>query len=120
MKEYFGWVQGSDMASTYVHLSGRDLDNALLKLNNIEIPDEGKNQEQFSLQKCPMCKLNNPPNNKFCSRCGAILDDKKAREIMAQQLERQQAEDFMGRLIQDEEFQAFVDRKLKEIGVLKK
>jgi len=27
MKQYFGWVQGSDMASIYVHLSGRDLDN---------------------------------------------------------------------------------------------
>lgn len=30
MKEYFGWVQGSDMASVYVHLSGRDVDNAIL------------------------------------------------------------------------------------------
>ncbi|MBI5051296.1 tyrosine-type recombinase/integrase, partial [Candidatus Micrarchaeota archaeon] len=29
MKEYFGWVQGSDMAATYVHLSGRDVDIAL-------------------------------------------------------------------------------------------
>ena len=32
MKEHFGWVQGSEMAATYVHLSGRDVDNALLKL----------------------------------------------------------------------------------------
>ena len=32
MKEYFGWTQASDMAAIYVHLSGRDVDNALLKL----------------------------------------------------------------------------------------
>jgi integrase/recombinase XerD len=32
MKEYFGWTQASDMAAVYVHLSGRDVDSALLKL----------------------------------------------------------------------------------------
>lgn len=32
LKQFFGWVQGSDMASTYVRLSGRDVDNALLGL----------------------------------------------------------------------------------------
>ena len=30
MKEYFGWTQGSDRASIYVHLSGRDVDDTLL------------------------------------------------------------------------------------------
>jgi integrase len=29
MKEYLGWVQGSEMASIYVHLSGRDTDKAI-------------------------------------------------------------------------------------------
>ena len=32
MKEYFGWTQASDTAAVYVHLSGRDVDSALLKL----------------------------------------------------------------------------------------
>ncbi len=31
MKQYLGWVQGSDMAAIYVHLSGRDVDDALLR-----------------------------------------------------------------------------------------
>jgi integrase/recombinase XerD len=31
--EYLGWVQGSKEAVTYVHLSGRDMDNAVLKMN---------------------------------------------------------------------------------------
>jgi integrase/recombinase XerD len=35
MNAYFGWIQGSDMPSTYVHLSGRDIDDAILKANGI-------------------------------------------------------------------------------------
>jgi len=35
MNAYFGWIQGSDMPSIYVHLSGRDVDDAVLKANGI-------------------------------------------------------------------------------------
>lgn len=35
MNLYFGWIQGSDMPSVYVHLSGRDIDDAVLKANGI-------------------------------------------------------------------------------------
>jgi site-specific recombinase XerD len=35
MNAYFGWVQGSDMPAVYVHLSGRDVDDAVLKANGI-------------------------------------------------------------------------------------
>ncbi len=34
LKQLFGWTAGSDMPATYVHLSGRDIDDALLKLNS--------------------------------------------------------------------------------------
>lgn len=33
MNIYFGWAQGSDMPGVYVHLSGRDVDDAVLKAN---------------------------------------------------------------------------------------
>jgi site-specific recombinase XerD len=36
MKEFFGWTQSSNMASVYVHLSGRDVDNALLKVYGLK------------------------------------------------------------------------------------
>lgn len=42
MKQYFGWIQDSNMASVYVHLSGRDVDNVLLKLNGINTGEEKK------------------------------------------------------------------------------
>jgi len=47
MNAYFGWVQGSDMPSIYVHLSGRDVDDAVLKANGIV----GKGTPTVSTQK---------------------------------------------------------------------
>ena len=45
MNLYFGWIQGSDMPSVYVHLSGRDVDDAVLKANGITAKEEtAKNQ----------------------------------------------------------------------------
>lgn len=35
MNQYFGWIQGSDMPFIYVHLSGRDVDDAILKANGV-------------------------------------------------------------------------------------
>ncbi|MBI4918592.1 tyrosine-type recombinase/integrase, partial [archaeon] len=35
MNQYFGWVQGSGMPSTYVHLTGKNTDDALLRLNGV-------------------------------------------------------------------------------------
>lgn len=35
MNQYFGWIQGSDMPFIYVHLSGRDIDDAVLKANRV-------------------------------------------------------------------------------------
>ena len=32
---YSGWVMGSNMAATYVHLSGKDIDNSILEMNQL-------------------------------------------------------------------------------------
>jgi ribosomal protein L40E len=68
------------MASVYVHLSGRDVDNALLKLNGFEVKEERK-EEQFKALICPRCKARNSPDAKFCSNCGMCLDAKTAVAI---------------------------------------
>lgn len=36
-----GWIHDSRMTQTYVHLSGRDQDNAILKAYGIDVKDEG-------------------------------------------------------------------------------
>lgn len=79
MKQYLGWVQGSDMAAIYVHLSGRDVDDALLKMHGI-VTDE-KKDVQMSPKKCVRCSVMNSPTTKFCSKCGMALDIKAVLEI---------------------------------------
>jgi integrase len=80
LKQHFGWIQGSSMASVYVHLSGRDVDRALLELNGINVSKE-KEAEKFKAIDCPRCKTKNSPISKFCSSCGLALDLKTAIEL---------------------------------------
>ena len=40
--QYMGWVPGSSQTATYVHLSGRDLDSAILKMKGIKIEEDVK------------------------------------------------------------------------------
>jgi len=119
MKEFFGWTQSSDMASTYVHLSGRDMDNALLKLNHIPTSEEDSPRNNFSLKSCPRCNFSNPPANRFCSRCGTVLDEETARDLVKKNLERNHADEIMDTLIQDQEFRDMLKRKLEELNEAK-
>ena len=70
--QYMGWVPGSQEASTYVHLSGRDMDNAILKLNGLS--EEEPEMSQFKPITCPRCGIVNSPDSKFCSHCSMGLD----------------------------------------------
>jgi len=79
MKQYLGWVQGSEMAAIYVHLSGRDVDNALLRMHGIVTEDT--KDVQMSPKKCTRCNMMNSPTTKFCSKCGLALDIKTALEM---------------------------------------
>lgn len=48
MNHYFGWTQGSNMPSTYVHLSGKDLDGAILKIGAPPSVYRGGEQQEAS------------------------------------------------------------------------
>jgi hypothetical protein len=81
MKEYFGWTQASEMAAVYVHLSGRDVDSALLKLAGKKIPEGQEELETDRRMKiCSICRHENPPETNRCSNCGRPLDLKTALE----------------------------------------
>lgn len=112
MNEYFGWAQGSDMPSVYVHLSGRDVDRALLKVYGIEANGD-KKESAFKPKECMRCKLANPATNRFCSRCGMPLDEEARNEVIKEWLERKKADDILDRLLEDEEFREFFIKKLE-------
>ena len=71
LKMLFGWVGGSKMAETYVHLSGRDVDSAVLQANGYK-PVEVQ-APKLKVQICPRCHLANEPTAQYCSRCGSPL-----------------------------------------------
>jgi len=79
LKHYFGWTGDSKMASTYVHLSGRDIDNAILEANGLK-PQEEVKKPKLKIQTCPKCRLANGVDMLYCGRCGSALDIKAAIE----------------------------------------
>jgi site-specific recombinase XerD/ribosomal protein L40E len=72
--QYMGWVQGSQEASTYVHLSGRDMDKAMLELHGFV--EKEKEESKFKIIICPRCGIKNDPAANFCSQCSLGLDEK--------------------------------------------
>lgn len=77
---YMGWQLGSYQPATYVHLSGRDLDSAILKIKGIEIEEKEKKEMKKPI-KCPRCKTINDSLAKFCIDCGLGLDAKTMMEF---------------------------------------
>lgn len=112
MCEYFGWVQGSDMPGTYVHLSGRDVDKALLKMQGI-IEEERKD----NIIICPRCRNENLERFKFCRECGMPLTIDIA---LKQEEERSKYDKIMSKLleqyIKDPEFKKKAIKIIKELS----
>jgi integrase/recombinase XerD len=80
MKQYFGWTQGSNMASVYIHLSSKDVDRSFLRVHGLITEEEDKGLK-FATITCSRCKHVNNPGTRTCEKCGLPLTVKAAREI---------------------------------------
>lgn len=116
MCEFFGWVQGSDMLPIYVHLTGRDVDGALLKTYGIDVDTKEASESKLKPKICQRCEVQNAPTNKFCSRCGTVLDEHTARQVIKYDLEMSRVSEIMATLIRDPEFRDLVQRKRQELA----
>jgi len=105
--EYMGWVQGSKEASTYVHLSGRDTDRAILEMHGLA--EEEKEKSKFKPIICPRCNIKNDPAAKFCSGCSLGLDEKSVIEYDRQ---REQAEKIGLGIMKNPEFEDTIGNML--------
>lgn len=79
LNAYMGWKPGSDMASVYIHLTGRELRQAYRKALGLG------EREDKKLKVCPRCGYENNWRARECGRCFAVLDPRKAvedRELM--------------------------------------
>ena len=86
MNEWFGWVQGSGMPATYVHLSGRDMDSSYAKIHGIE-EDVEPEISRLSPEKCPRCRVSVAPGTIYCYQCGMALSVDEALAIMKDEQE---------------------------------
>lgn len=96
MKVVLGWTAGSNQAQTYVHLSGMDINKAMLKAAGIEV-EEDQEPSLLSSERCPRCKELNDKNRELCFKCGLPLSEKMRKEV--EEAERKQKEEDNAELI---------------------
>lgn len=114
LKEFFGWVQSSRQAATYVHLSGRDVDDALLRIYGLKKSEEADNAKQLKPKTCARCKSQNSYSSEFCNRCGMPVDLRSAYNAES---ERNAWDKVMNELLQDPEVQSVLVHKIKELNL---
>lgn len=112
MKQYLGWVQSSSMAAVYVHLAGRDTDNAVERIYGVE-KEESKRDSVLKPKECLRCRFVNPPEFKFCGRCTAPLSAGVARSLWQ---EREKIDEVFSRVLEDSEVQSVIVRTLKRLN----
>jgi len=114
MKQYFGWTQSSKMAGIYVHMSGKDTDEAVLRANGIEVKQKDKPDQRLKPVECQRCKKKNESTNKFCKICGLPLDKKSIDNLMKEDTEKINADNLMEELVNDKEILAILVKKIME------
>jgi integrase/recombinase XerD len=80
LEAQMGWVHGSRQTRTYVHLSLRDQDNAILKAYGIKVPENETIQEDKP-KECPRCHTLNPSDAQYCRNCWMPFDVKIALDM---------------------------------------
>jgi len=75
LRVFAGWTAGSDMAGTYVHLAGEDLDQDIMKDAGIEQVKAEPVKTILSEKECSRCHAMNAGTNEFCATCGKPFDE---------------------------------------------
>ena len=114
LRMFFGW-RDNRMPDIYVHMAGKDVDTAILKLYGIEVKENNNCESKLKPRNCPRCKEVNPVTNKFCSKCGMVIDEATVMEIIKRDEERKQADDILDKLIEDKEFKEIFLKKITEM-----
>lgn len=113
LNHYFGWAQGSPMPSTYVHLSGRDLEDKIFEINGLK--DKKKEEkEEPTVKKCPRCSELNQSIVKFCRRCGSPFEQNTVMEI---EEKWKKLNSVIGVMFDDPEVFNLLTNKLKQMNI---
>jgi len=72
MKYYFGWTKDSKMLETYVHVSAKDADEAILASRGLI--NKKNTESELMPVTCKKCETINPVGTSFCKKCRATLE----------------------------------------------
>ncbi len=112
MQQYLGWVPGSRMAKTYVHLSGKETDLALLRFHGLAKETEESKTPRPTVRICPRCEKKNTSLERFCASCGLALSVEAAMEVDES---RKEADSWLDLLLKDTEVKELLLTKLREL-----
>ncbi len=79
LREIMGWSKKSNMTAKYVHLSGKTVDNALLKMDGMVVEEH---ETKLQTKQCPQCKFPNILGAYHCARCNALIEIKGINDIL--------------------------------------
>ncbi len=120
LEDQMGWIHGSKMTRTYVHLSDTDRDRAVLKAYGVEVQEEEPVKPDLPI-KCLNCGEPNNKTARFCWKCGVVLDSKlieRATRIEETLLNSKIVSDDYKELIREEDEETagkVIERALRKI-----
>ena len=89
LRIYAGWSGDSQMPATYIHLSGRDVQDKILDLAGVS-REKKVELMNTKTKMCPRCYMKNSFDAIHCSQCSMILDQTKARDPMGEKMNEMQ------------------------------
>lgn len=82
MRERHGWSSYSKVPGRYVHLTHKDVDNAMLQFYGLTKRNKKKNLPIT----CHICETQNHPSQEICWKCGKALSLKSLLKISKKQI----------------------------------
>ena len=107
---FAGW-KTSEPAKTYIHISGMDFEQKMLRKRGLI--DDIK-EDNFEIAKCPRCAYVNSTGTKICARCGFPMELKTAMQM---EEKRNKLNSKMDVLFQDQDFMDFLKRKVEQLNL---
>jgi Site-specific recombinase XerD len=80
LKIIYGWTPDSNMPKIYIHLSGQDVEDAVLNIYGLKKSED--KTPTIGIIRCIRCRQSIPTINKFCPYCGAIQTTETAIELI--------------------------------------
>jgi len=104
---FAGWTIGSRQSRRYVHLSQEDVENKILSIHGIKKLKELKTVELIKTIKCSVCTYENSNVDRYCSRCGSVLDIKTV-------IKHQQEARKIDQIYDADEIKDYIDKLFEE------